>query len=65
MYYTSCTGIQLCPLQVQILTDKYTLAQTHKAARGTGFVLSDLAVILLQQGNNSQEDESTVQVQAV
>ncbi len=60
VWYTSCTGTQLCPLQALI----HTHIHTHTAC-GTGFVLSDLAVILLLQDNNSQEDKSTVQVQAV
>lgn len=60
--YTSCTETQLCPSQAHV---QQIHTQAHKTARGTGFVLSDLAVILLLQDNNAQEDKSTVQVQAV
>lgn len=51
-------GTRLCPL--------YTHVDTHLlklTGCGTGFVLSDVAVILLVQDNNSQEDESTLQEQ--
>lgn len=44
---------------------KHTHTYTQKTACGTGFVLSDLAVILLLQDNNSQGDKCTVQAQEV
>lgn len=49
VYSATHPGTLRCPLQVQTHRDKYTLVQMRKTACGTGFVLSDVAVILLQQ----------------
>lgn len=57
-----------CPSQAQTHTWRYTLNQTHTHTRKTGhrtcFVLSDVATTLPLRDNNSQEDASTLQVEA-